>query len=126
MSTVERSPATQMEGSHWRCPKCWETQEKPFRSDPESVPAETVACNLCGAAFPESDVYGGKYDADASVPGAAAGARRNPLALVVVAFVVAAMLYFGFHMARRAGPPPAISKSGPAPDFTLQSLDGTN
>jgi cytochrome c biogenesis protein CcmG/thiol:disulfide interchange protein DsbE len=33
------------------------------------------------------------------------------------------MLYFGFHMARRSAPPP-ITKSTPAPDFTLQSLDG--
>jgi thiol-disulfide isomerase/thioredoxin len=49
--------------------------------------------------------------------------KRNPFALVVVALVAAAMLYFGFHMARRSAPP-AITKSGPAPDFTLQSLDG--
>jgi thiol-disulfide isomerase/thioredoxin len=96
------------------------------RPDAEASPAGRVPCNACGAAFPESDVYSGKYDADASVPGAAAGARRNPLALLVVAVVVAAMLYFGFHMARRAGPPPRITKSAPAPDFTLQSLDGTN
>lgn len=118
MSTVEKS--------RWRCPTCWATQEKPVRPDPQASPEVTVTCNACGAAFPESDVYGGKYDADASVPGAAAGARRNPLALVVVAVVVAAMLYFGFHMARRAGPTYSITKSAPAPDFTLQSLDGTN
>jgi len=51
--------------------------------------------------------------------------KRNPLALVVVAVVAAAMLYFGFHMARRSAPPP-VTKSGPAPDFTLQSLDGSS
>ena len=51
--------------------------------------------------------------------------KRNPFALVVVALVAAAMLYFGFHMARRSAPP-AITKSGPAPDFTLQSLDGNS
>ncbi|MFZ0992496.1 MAG: hypothetical protein WAN29_11365, partial [Candidatus Sulfotelmatobacter sp.] len=28
---------------------------------------------------------------------------RNPLVLVVVAFVVALMLYFGYHQARRTG-----------------------
>jgi thiol-disulfide isomerase/thioredoxin len=51
---------------------------------------------------------------------------RNPLALVVVAAVAAAMLYVGFHMARRSGPeaPAILGKSTPAPDFTLESLDG--
>jgi thiol-disulfide isomerase/thioredoxin len=54
------------------------------------------------------------------------GSGRNPLALVVVAVVAAAMLYFGFHMARRAGsePPQLVGKSSVAPDFTLQTLDG--
>ena len=54
---------------------------------------------------------------------------RNPLALVVVAVVAAAMLYFGFHMARRAGgpePPQLLGKSTVAPDFTLETLDGKN
>ena len=49
---------------------------------------------------------------------------RNPLALVVVAVVAAAMLYFGMHMARRSGTTPGIAKSAAAPDFTLESLDG--
>lgn len=51
---------------------------------------------------------------------------RNPLALVVVAVIAAGMLYFGFHMAQRSGPeaPMILSKSTPAPDFTLESLDG--
>jgi thiol-disulfide isomerase/thioredoxin len=125
MSEPEKSDASPLEKSHWRCPKCWATREKPVRPDPEANPAVTVTCSACGAAFPESDVYSGMYDADA--PAAATGGRRNPLALLVVAVVVAAMLYFGFHMARRSGPtPPFITKSAPAPDFTLQSLDGTN
>jgi thiol-disulfide isomerase/thioredoxin len=52
--------------------------------------------------------------------------KRNPLALVVVALVVAAMLYVGFHMARRsgAGLTPRVAKMGVAPDFSLESLDG--
>jgi thiol-disulfide isomerase/thioredoxin len=56
------------------------------------------------------------------------GGGRNPLALVVVAVIVACMLYFGFHMARRPGPeaPPVLGKTTPAPDFTLESLDGKN
>jgi thiol-disulfide isomerase/thioredoxin len=49
---------------------------------------------------------------------------RNPLALVVAALVVAGMLYFGFHMARRSPSAPSAMKSAPAPDFTLESLDG--
>lgn len=51
---------------------------------------------------------------------------RNPLALVVVAVIAAGMLYFGFHMARRSGSevPSILSKSTPAPDFSLEKLDG--
>jgi len=52
--------------------------------------------------------------------------KRNPLALVVVALVVALMLYFGFHMARRTGSTPRLAKSTIAPDFSLESLDGKN
>ena len=55
--------------------------------------------------------------------------KRNPLVLVVVAVVVAVMLYFAVHMARRAGTAGGTSTIGPrasslAPDFTLESLDG--
>jgi thiol-disulfide isomerase/thioredoxin len=52
--------------------------------------------------------------------------KRNPIALVVVALVVAAMLYFGFHVARRsgAGSTPRVAKMSVAPDFSLESLDG--
>jgi len=52
--------------------------------------------------------------------------KRNPLALVVVAFVAAGMLYFGYHQARRTGPVFAshLTRSSLAPDFTLESLDG--
>ncbi|MGA7908211.1 MAG: TlpA disulfide reductase family protein [Candidatus Sulfotelmatobacter sp.] len=52
--------------------------------------------------------------------------KRNPLALVVVAFVVALMLYFGYHKARRphTTETPSVMQPKMAPDFTLQSLDG--
>jgi thiol-disulfide isomerase/thioredoxin len=52
--------------------------------------------------------------------------KRNPLALVVVAFVVALMLYVGLHVARRSGrlPTPRITRSTVAPDFSLESLEG--
>jgi thiol-disulfide isomerase/thioredoxin len=46
------------------------------------------------------------------------------MALVVVAVVAAAMLYFGFHMARRSGSAGHTMKSAPAPDFTLELLNG--
>jgi thiol-disulfide isomerase/thioredoxin len=51
--------------------------------------------------------------------------NRNPLALIVVILVVAFGLYFGYHHARRQGATPRITKSAPAPDFALVSLDGT-
>jgi thiol-disulfide isomerase/thioredoxin len=52
--------------------------------------------------------------------------KRNPLALVVVAFVVALMLYVGFHMARRKGAfaTTHVTQFSVAPDFSLESLDG--
>jgi len=52
--------------------------------------------------------------------------KRNPLALVVVAFVVALMLYVGFHMARRKGAfaTTRVTQFSVAPDFSLESLDG--
>jgi thiol-disulfide isomerase/thioredoxin len=53
---------------------------------------------------------------------------RNPLALVVAVIVVTGMLYYGLHAARRsvAANVPSILKSSPAPDFTLDALDGTS
>lgn len=53
--------------------------------------------------------------------------KRNPAALFFVAAVVAAMLFVGFHSARRAGSgnSDSLDVTGkPAPDFTLDSLDG--
>jgi len=61
-----------------------------------------------------------------------AATNRNPLALVVAAIVVAGMLYFGFHIARRtrtapgSASRPAVVEAKDAPDFTLESLDGKN
>ena len=55
-------------------------------------------------------------------------AGRNPMAMVVVAIVAAGMLYFGFHMARRSGVDhvPGVGYGTPAPNFTLETLDGKN
>jgi thiol-disulfide isomerase/thioredoxin len=65
-------------------------------------------------------------NAPAVQPQPVPGGGRNPLALVVVAIVAAVMLYFGFHMARRSATDgmTSVTKSGPAPDFTLESLEG--
>src|SRR5579863_2528330 len=72
------------------------------------------------------DANAGGNDLNAQPPQPAPGGGRNPLALLVVAVVAAAMLYFGFHMARRSGSDSAtrVTKSTVAPDFTLESLDG--
>src|SRR5579862_2558785 len=52
--------------------------------------------------------------------------NRNPLALIVVALVVAFGIYVGYHKARRSGGSMTshVARSSPAPDFSLQSLDG--
>ena len=53
--------------------------------------------------------------------------KRNPFALVVVAVVVAGMLYFGFHSARRSvAGTPMLKQASIAPDFSLESIDGKN
>jgi len=74
------------------------------------------------------DAGNGDSNAPAPAPPSAPPQRggRNPLALVVVAVVAAAMLYFGFHSARRRAPHGTahMTKSTVAPDFTLESLDG--
>jgi thiol-disulfide isomerase/thioredoxin len=101
------------------CPKCGAALNPSAGVTPESASATTVTCGACGTTFHESD-FGGR----GPVQQPAAGGNRNPLALVVVAVIAAAMLYFGFHAARRSGPTPVATKSSPAPDFTLESLDG--
>ncbi len=52
--------------------------------------------------------------------------NRNPLALVVVAFVIALGIYVGYHKARRPSSAFAshLTQSSVAPDFSLESLDG--
>lgn len=76
---------------------------------------------------PQPDAAGGNAgDLGAAVPPPVQRGNRNPMVLVVVAVVLAGMLYFGFHMARRSGSTARIMKSTPAPDFTLEGLDGKN
>jgi thiol-disulfide isomerase/thioredoxin len=122
MSTIENSLGSEIENSQ-RCPNCG----APVESG-RDVALAAATCEVCGASLSPSVVDGGNLeDSGISKPPMGNQGKRNPLALVVVAVVAAAMLYFGFHMARRSGPaPPPIAKSGPAPDFTLQSLDGNS
>lgn len=77
----------------------------------------------------QPDTPGANPDFNTPLPPPVRGGGRNPLALVVVAVVAAAMLYFGFHMARRAGSDSGtqlVGKSSVAPDFSLETLDGKN
>jgi thiol-disulfide isomerase/thioredoxin len=106
-----------------RCPKCGATMEKdPLTmlgggTDPRALATGATTCPKCGAESEQPDVYQGKDNIAALPP--TGGPRRNLLVPVVVAFVVALMLYFGFHMAHRSA-----SHASLAPDFALESLDG--
>jgi peroxiredoxin len=52
--------------------------------------------------------------------------RRSPLAIIVVVVLVALMLYFAAHQARRTGPSTSHNtQPSIAPDFSLESLDGS-
>jgi len=123
MSVVEGSQGTPIEKRS--CPSCGAVSEQGVESVAEDGSKGTVVCGACGAKFPEPVSDSSQRD-NANAPGQ--GGSRNPLALVVVAIVVAGMLYFGFHAARRTGAdrPPSATKSSAAPDFTLESLDGTS
>jgi peroxiredoxin len=69
----------------------------------------------------------GSIPPDVDPPKSSSGATRSPLALVVVALVVALMLYFGYHQVRHPGAASAAHMTGAtlAPDFSLESLDGS-
>jgi len=121
------------QNSYWVCPNCNSPLEKPAGQDP-SVAPRMVECSICGAKFEPSDAADVPPDA---LPAAGAGPTpppptphggRNPMALVAAAVIVAAMLYVGFHAARRSAPTHSsfAGKSSVAPDFTLESLDGKN
>jgi len=104
------------------CPKCGAALNQGTVTTPEGAPKTVgaVTCGACGTTFQASDFVG-------AGPQASAPGNRNPLALVVVAVVAAAMLYFGMHMARRTGSAAAsslLTKSSEAPDFSLEQLDG--
>ena len=55
--------------------------------------------------------------------------KRSPIVPIVIAVIVAGMLYAGIHAARKNQAPGAVSgqlRGQPAPDFELKSLDGKN
>jgi thiol-disulfide isomerase/thioredoxin len=122
MSSVENSHQVPVEDSQW-CPKCGGALGKDEGNVPAVAPG-TPTCEACGT--PLKPMVKPEFG-NAPVQPPAPGRSRNPLALVVVAVVAAVMLYIGFHMARRSEGTevsPIMSKSMPAPDFTLESLDG--
>jgi thiol-disulfide isomerase/thioredoxin len=106
------------------CPKCGALLNKGEALSPEPA-AGTARCDACGQPLAQAPLDSGNFPTDAENT-APRGSGRNPMALVVVAVVAALMLYFGFHMARRLDSNPgfSITKSGIAPDFTLETLDG--
>jgi peroxiredoxin len=88
---------------------------------PGTIEPAPSACQTPPEPLPGSE----GLPAGLALPPVGKGAR-NPLVLVVVAFVAALMLYFGYHQARRTGgtSPPRLAQSTIAPDFSLESLDG--
>src|SRR5579859_397042 len=111
------------EPSQW-CPKCGALLNKGEALSPEPAPG-TPRCDACGQPLAQAPLDSRNFPTNAQNT-APRGSGRNPMALVVVAVVAALMLYFGFHMARRSDSNPgmSITKSGIAPDFTLETLDG--
>src|SRR5271165_499530 len=101
----------------------------------ETPQQEPQGCHICGAGYGRPVPEPGPIPSPSNCPACGAPLApvapapplpqkgRNPLALVVVALVVAAMLYFGMHMSRRPGTTAFNAKSSDAPDFTLESLD---
>src|SRR5215472_5580351 len=115
------TPAQSTQG----CPKCGASLENAAGRGEPAPGTET--CEVCGAPIvplETSDRPGPQLLPP--VPGPPPRGR-NPLALVAAALVAAGMLYFGLHMARRNGAvhPLASAYGTPAPDFTLDTLDGT-
>lgn len=118
----EQSNEAKVESTQW-CPKCGASLEDgSARPDPEPVAA---TCEVCGAPVVALQTnYSPEPSAVSVQP--TAPPKRSPVALVVVALVAAGMLYFGFHTARRTGTdhPLGVGYGMPAPDFTLETLDG--
>ena len=127
MSTVENTHPPQAENANG-CPKCGSPVEAREAVAPEPG---TAICDLCGAPLGQAPVSAPENNLTVPPPvphPPQLPPARNPWALVFVALVAAAMLFIGFHMARRSGPthPLGLAHNTAAPDFTLESLDGQN
>jgi len=125
MSMDKKSNETPQENTQW-CSQCGASLEN-AAARPEEAPG-TPTCEACGAPIvPIETHYIPEPTAVPADQPTVQPNRRNPLALVVVAVVAAAMLYFGLHMARGSGAnrhPLGMAYGTPAPEFTLESLDG--
>jgi len=118
----EQPNETKVESTQW-CPKCGASLENSTAPEPE--PGEAT-CEVCGRrVVPLQTNYSPEPSAVSPIQ-PTAPPRRSPVALIVVALVAAGMLYFGFHTARRSGTdrPLGVGYGTPAPDFTLETLDG--
>jgi cytochrome c biogenesis protein CcmG/thiol:disulfide interchange protein DsbE len=122
MSVGQEPDPTPVENAQW-CPTCGASLE---HARPEPVPGAPT-CEACGAPIvPIETNYSPEPSAIEPAQLPVQPPRRNPLALVVVAVVAAAMLYFGLHATRNSGARHSIGMGygTPAPDFTLESLNG--
>ena len=123
-SVGQESNGMPLENTQW-CQKCGASLEHAdARPEPTSG---TPTCEVCGAPIvPLETNYAPDPAAIASSQPPVQPPRRNPFALVFVAIVAAAMLYFGLHMTRHSGTTHTVGMGygTPAPDFTLESLDG--
>lgn len=119
----EQSNEMHVATTQW-CAKCG-AQLDNAAARPEPTPG-TPTCEGCGA--PIVPIQNNYMPEASPVPPEPTPAphRRSPFALMFVAIVAAAMLYFGLHMARRSGTshPLGVAYGTPAPDFTLESIDG--
>ena len=124
----EKSNDTPVQNTQW-CPKCGASLEGAGATRTDAAP-EAARCDVCGAPIVALEThYAPEPSAAPPIEAPAPPRRRNPMALVIVALVAAGMLYFGIHMAKGsrgdAGVPAGPLHAGaPAPDFTLQTLDG--
>jgi DsbE subfamily thiol:disulfide oxidoreductase len=120
----EKSNDQPINNDQW-CPKCGASLEN-GGAPRAGVSADTPICEVCGAPIAKLESHFDAIPASEIPAVPPALPRRSPLALVVVAVVAAAMLYFGLHMARKSAPDHASSAAygKPAPDFTLETLDG--
>jgi ankyrin repeat protein len=76
----------------WKCPKCGELLEKKnlgivwMPGDALSRVAGTGTCSRCGSNFPQSDIYGGRFDA--SAPNITSGKTEQYTQVSVVVFKI--------------------------------------